>query len=392
MVETLPTVRADPFCPPRDVTRGDRPLRRLAYPDGHLGWLVTGHALARAVLADSRFSARLELVHAPIRKPEVDGFTTGKPGPGYFQAMDPPEHTRFRHPLARHFTVRRVNQLAPRIERIVHDRLSAMEQAGSPADLVELFALPVPSLVICELLGVPYADRAEFQRNGSIMFSLDATSDDAATAYTAILDYLRELIHRKRMTPTDDLLSGLATSGELTDDEIAGVAMFLLIAGHETTANMLSLGTLALLRHPDQLDLLLQRRAAIDTAVEELLRYLSIIQFGTMRTALEDVQLGGEHIATGETVTISFAAANHDRTHFDHPGTLDLLRDASGHLAFSHGVHQCLGHQLARIEMRIGYDQLFRRFPSLRLAVPFDEIPFRNDMIVYGVDRLPVAW
>lgn len=392
MVEALPTVRSDPFDPPPGLTSGQAPLRRLTYPDGHVGWLVTSHALARAVLGDSRFSARLDLVRPPIRKPQVEGFTTGKPGPGFFQAMDPPEHTRFRRPLAGQFTVRRMNQLRPRIQRIVTDHLDAMDQAGPPVDLVTAFALPIPSLVICELLGVPYADRDEFQRNGSIMFSLDASSEEAAVARSSVLAFLLDLIERKRANPAEDVLSGLATGGELTDDEIAGVAMFLLIAGHETTANMLGLGTLALLRHPDQLEFLLQGRTSIDTMVEELLRYLTIIQFGTMRTALDNVELDGQMITAGETVTISFAAANRDSARFANPGALDVFREASGHLAFSHGVHQCLGHQLARIEMRIGYAELFRRFPALRLAVPLAEIPFRTDMIVYGVDRLPVAW
>ncbi|TKG66994.1 cytochrome P450 [Prauserella endophytica] len=393
MAAVLPTRRDNPFDPPPDLADEERPLRRLAFPDGHTGWLVTGYALARAVLADVRFSSRLELRRQVVRRTETDEIRPGKPAPpGFFIAMDPPDHTRYRRLLTGQFTVRRMNQLRPRVEQIVDEHLDAMERTGPPTDLVSAFALPIPSLVICELLGVPYADRQRFQHDSAVLLSLDATVEDANAALASLTGYLAGLVERKRGEPADDLLSGLIEGGELTGDELVGIAMLLLIAGHETTANMLGLGTFALLTHPDQADDLRSGRVDEDKAVEELLRWLSVIQFGTTRTAAEDVELGGEVIRAGESVAISVPAANRDPERFAEPGSLDLGADAHGHLAFGHGVHQCLGQQLARIEMRVAYGALFRRFPALRLAVPPQEVPLRDDMSIYGVHSLPVEW
>ncbi|ASR35058.1 cytochrome [Prauserella marina] len=393
MPDLLPTTRVDPFDPPPELFGTDQPLRPLAYPDGHEGWLVTSHTLAKAVLADQRFSSKLELRRTPVRRPVVDDFRVGEPAaPGFFIAMDPPDHTRLRRQLTGQFTVRRMNQLTPRIEQIVAEHLDAMEQAGPPADLVQAFALPIPSLVICELLGVPYADRAEFQQASSVLLGLDSTDEQAAVAMKSITGYLAGLVGRKRAEPEDDLLSGLTEAGELSDDELVGVALLLLVAGHETTANMLGLGTFALLQHPEQAEALRSGAVPVDNAVEELMRYLSVIQFGTTRTALEDVELAGRLITKGQVLTLSLPAANRDPEKFPNPAELDLGGDAHGHLAFGHGVHQCLGQQLARIEMRIGYAALFERFPGLSLAVPPSEVPVRDDMAIYGVHRLPVSW
>lgn len=317
----------------------------------------------------------------------------GKPArPGFFLFIDPPSHTRYRRLLTGHFTVRRMKQLEPRIEEIVADHLDAMERSGPPVDLMEAFALPIPSLAICELLGVPYSDREDFQRNSLTPFNLDATDEQASSALQSLDQYFAELIRRKRNDPADDLLSALVASGELSDDELTGVGMLLLLGGHETTANMLSLGTFALLSHPDQADALRSGDASMDQAVEELLRYLTIAQFGLPRTALEDVTLDGQLIKAGQTITISLPAANRDPERFDNPDQLDLSRSATGHLAFGHGIHQCIGQQLVRVEMRIGYTALFRRFPTLRLAVSPEEVPLRSDMVTYGVHKLPVAW
>ncbi|MFF5991651.1 cytochrome P450 [Prauserella flavalba] len=392
MAAVLPTRRDNPFDPPPELADEERPLRRLAFPDGHTGWLVTGHALARAVLADVRFSNRLELRRQVVRRTETDAIRAGRPAPpGMFIGMDPPHDTRYRRLLTGQFTVRRMNRLRPRVEQIVGEHLDAMEQAGPPVDLVSAFALPIPSLVICELLGVPYADRERFQHDSAVLLSLGATVEAANAALASLTGYLAALVERKREEPADDLLSGLIEGGELTGDELTGIAL-LLVAGHETTANMLGLGTFALLTHPDQADALRSGRVDEDAAVEELLRWLSVIQFGTTRTAAEDVELGGELIRAGESVAISLPAANRDPERFAAPGTLDLGTDAHGHLAFGHGVHQCLGQQLARIEMRVAYGALFRRFPTLRLAVRPEEVPVRDDMSIYGVHSLPVEW
>lgn len=399
MIESLPTVRCGPFDPPSELGtfRESKPLRRLMFGDGHIGWLITSYDLAKSVLADPRFSARAEL-----QRPEVPPRPRGstKPGqpeparPGLFIRMDPPQHTRYRTLLTRHFTVRRMNELESRVERIVDDHLSGMQAVGPPADLVEAFARPVPSLVISELLGVPDTDRHEFQQLLAESFNGEVrTEEEAISLQNRSLNFIGRLIHHKRQQPSEDLLSALIGSGELTDDELEGMTFLLLVAGHETTTHMLTLGTFALLSNPDQLKSLRVGLSSVDNAVEELLRYLTIFHFGITRTALVDVELHDEVITEGECVSISLPAANRDPSEFyGRPGELDLSRKASGHLAFGHGIHQCLGQQLARVQMRVGYAALLRRFPTLRLAVPPEEVLLRDQTIIYGVYRLPVAW
>ncbi|MDR8413471.1 cytochrome P450 [Nonomuraea sp. 3-1Str] len=394
---TMSTDRERPFDPPDRLTElgGEAPLHRLTFADGHEGWLATGYTAVRAVLADPRFSNRPEHIHPTIparaavaKELREKAFVP----PGFFLRMDAPEHTRYRKLLTGQFTVRRMKQLEPRIEEITHARLDAMEAAGKPADLVEQFALPIPSLVICELLGVPYGDRERFQRDSKALLALESGAAEVMDAMTSMTSYLGELIRRRRAEPRDDLISGLAQGGELADDELTGVAFLLLVAGHETTANMLGLGTYALLRNPDQLAAMRDDPSVVDNGVEELLRYLTIIHIGPIRTALEDVEVEGVAIAKGQSVALSLPVANRDSARFPGGDTLDVTRPAGGHLTFGHGIHQCLGQQLARIEMRIGYRALLRRFPGLRLAVPPEEVPMRTDMSIYGVHRLPVTW
>jgi cytochrome P450 len=262
-----------------------------------------------------------------------------------------------------------------------------MARQGPPVDLVEALAQPIPAQVICELLGVPYDDRARFQADALALFRLDLAPEELSAAYAAVHGYVAELVAAKRAAPTDDLLSGL-TESDLTDEELVNIGFTLLGAGLDTTANMIALSAYALLCHPEQLPAL---HAEPDHAVEELLRYLSIIP-GTVRTALEDVELGGQLVRAGESVTVSVPAANRDPAAFADPDTLDLRRRTSQHVAFGHGIHQCLGQQLARVELRVALPALFERLPGLRLAVPPEEVPLRTDMVIYGVHRLPVAW
>ncbi|WP_406864257.1 cytochrome P450 [Streptomyces sp. HUAS MG47] len=389
----LPTQRAAgcPFDPAAGLgpLREELPLRRMAYPDGHAGWLATGYAEVRAILADPRFSSRYELLLLP--------FPGGPEGPlppaptGDMTGMDAPEHTRFRRLLMGRFTVRRMRLLTERVEEVTAERLAAMERQGPGVDLVTVFAQPIPALMICELLGVPYADRETFQRQAATLMSQDASLEERGAAMTGLTEYMHALVVAKRAEPTDDLLSDLARESDLTDEELTGLGAFLLAAGLDTTANMLAHGTFALLSHPAQAAALRAEPELAGPAVEELMRYLSIAHT-TVRSALEDVKLAGQVIRAGESVTLAIDAADRDPRRFDDPDALDLRRGGSGHLAFGHGIHQCLGQQLARVEMTVALPALLTRFPTLRLAVGPEDVPLRTDMNIYGVHSLPVAW
>jgi cytochrome P450 len=247
--------------------------------------------------------------------------------------------------------------------------------------------------VICELLGVPYDERDEFQQGTSRMLDTSLPFEETRAAAQSVRDYVGSLVARKRVEPGDDMISGLFESDPtLTDGEVAEMGLLLLIAGHETTANMLGLGTFLLLQRPAQLAKLREDPSLVNNAVEELLRYLSVVQYGTMRGVIEDVEIGGQQFRKGETVICSLAAANRDPARFDNPEILDITRTHSTHVAFGHGIHQCLGQQLSRIEMQIAFRELFDRFPNLRLAVEPDEVKLRTTSVVYGAASLPVTW
>ncbi|MEV1011588.1 cytochrome P450 [Streptomyces sp. NPDC049881] len=389
----LPTHRSAPFDPPDGLRtlRERGPISPLTYPDGTVGWLVTGYSTARTVLSDPRFSARQDRKLMPVSA-GIGDEQRRPPDPGVFVSMDPPEHTRYRRLLAGEFTARRMRRLTPLVERIVEARLDAMERTGPPVDLVSVWALPIPSLVICELLGVPAGDREAFQRDCGIMVTLRSSAEDVAAANMRLMAFMRELVRLRRARPADDLISALAAGGELDEDELTNAATLLLLAGFETTAQMLALGVFALLRSPAQCAAVREDDQVVDNAVEELLRYLSVIQFGLVRAATEDLELDGVRIRAGDVLTCSVPIANRDPGRFTDPDTLDVRRPVPGHLAFGHGIHQCLGAQLARLEMRIAYPALLRRFPGLEPAVPPESVAMRHDTTVYGVHSLPVRW
>ena len=272
-----------------------------------------------------------------------------------------------------------------------------MLASEGPVDLVQAFALPIPSLVICEMLGVPYAERAEFQQRSAVLVSVDLPDEVVMRASDELSEYMAGLVIAKQADREDDLLSRMITRAEeqgrpLSVEEAVSMGITLLIAGHETTANMIGLSTLALLRAPDQLDALRNDPEVAPTAVEELLRYLTVIQFGLFRYALEDIPLGDETIKAGEYLVAAISSGNRDERVFPDPDQLDLSRKASAHLAFGFGPHQCLGQQLARVELQEVYTRLYSRIPTLRLAVPFEDIKFKDNTLVYGVRALPVTW
>ncbi|RPK82848.1 Pentalenic acid synthase [Streptomyces sp. ADI98-12] len=353
-------------------------------PNGRPIWLVTRHEDVRAVLTHPRISAN----------PDNEGFpnvgeTMGVPKqeqiPGWFVGLDSPEHDRFRKVLIPEFTVRRVRELRPAIERTVDERIDAMLAGGDTADLVNDFALPVPSLVISSLLGVPSADRDFFEsRTRTLVAIRTSTDEERAEATRQLLRYINRLIVIKRKWRGEDLISRLLSTGQLSDEELSGVLLLLLIAGHETTANNIGLGVVTLLSHREWI--------GNDRLVEELLRLHSVADMVALRVAVDDVEIAGQVIRRGEGIVPLLASANHDSEAFGCPHAFDPERTERRHVAFGYGVHQCLGQNLVRVEMEIAYRKLFERIPDLRLAVPEDQLAYKYDRILFGLHELPVRW
>ncbi|MDD7919985.1 cytochrome P450 [Actinomycetospora callitridis] len=366
--------------------------RRVATPFGHEATMVTRYADVRELHGDpERF--RLDRVPAPpaLVAAGRDTAEFRRRQAGNLLGQEPPDHTRLRRMLTGEFTVKRMKRLVPRVEEIVTEHLDAMEKAGPPAELVADFALPVPSMVICELLGVPYEDRGEFTERSARQLDSTIEAGERMRLADESRVYMSSLVSRHREAPGDDLLGMLIRehSDDVTDDELIGIGNLLLVAGHETTSNMLSLGTLALLEHPDQLARVRDDPSAVDGAVEELLRRLTVVHGSFPRAVVADTTLGGHPVAAGELVIASLVAANHDPEVVEHAEELDISRPPSPHLAFGHGIHHCLGAPLARIEMRVAFPALLQRFPGLRLA---GEPEFRHRTLIYGLHRLPLAW
>jgi cytochrome P450 len=396
-VPAFPMKRGCPFDPPPELSRlrAESPISRVRLWDGSTAWLLAGYADQRAMLSDPRFSA-------DVRTPGYPHVTAASAARRRriraFISMDNPEHDVYRRMLTGTFMIKKVEALRPSIQQIVDDLIDGMLGGTPPIDLVTEFALPVPSLVICRLLGVPYSDHAFFQRCSRVLVSTRSTAEQAMAAADELRDYLARLVDRKNGDPSDDLLSRLVVeqlrTGGMTRSEIADMAVLLLVAGHETTANMIALGTLTMLQHPGQLAELRESDdpKLVANAVEELLRYLNITHSGRRRVALEDVEIGGQLIKAGEGVIAANDSGNRDESAFPDPDVLDIHRQARHHVAFGYGIHQCLGQPLARVELQVVYSTLYRRIPTLRLAVPLEEINFKHDMLIYGVHELPVSW
>lgn len=390
-------IRRDGFDPTPELRqiREDSGVSVTTNAFGMRSYLATRHEDIKAMLADhERFSNRRPTEMVAASAPEMTAEELANAHVGNLLGLDPPEHQRLRRMLTAEFTIRRINRLQPRIVEIVDQHLDAMQTAGPPIDLVSHFALPIPSLVICELLGVPYEDRDDFQRRSNRQLDFSAPIPERVELQRQSREYMRSLVRRARRDPGEDILGMLIREHgtELTDDELVGVAGLLLLAGHETTANMIGLGTLALLRHPDQLAAVRDDPDAVGPAIEELLRWLSIVQNAIARVTTTDVEIAGVHIPAGQLVLASLPSGNRDPEFIDAPDTLDIRRGAAGHLAFGHGVHHCLGAPLARMEMRIAFPALLRRFPTLALAEPFEDVQFRSFHFIYGLKALEVKW
>ncbi|MDC0771437.1 cytochrome P450 [Streptomyces sp. HD] len=390
----MPRQSRCPFDPPPALKQLQEkgPLTRVRLWDGSEPWLVTRYAEQRALLGDPRVSADTDRPGYPTKA----GPEAGE-GKLSFIMMDDPEHARLRRMVTAPFAVKKIGALRPAVQRIVDGLIDDMLAGSGPVDLVDVFALPIPSLVICELLGVPYEEHEFFQENTKTMVRTTATPEERGAASREVAGYLAGLLGKRLTEPKDDLLSAIAariTAGELTHQQATEMALLLLIAGHETTANMIALGTLALLQHPDQLKLLRETDDPkfVAGAVEELLRYLHITHLGRRRAVTGDIEIGGQVIKAGEGVIMVNEIGNRDPEVFADPDRLDLTRDARRHVAFGFGVHQCLGQPLARMELQVVYGTLYKRIPTLKLAGALEDVRFKTDAFIYGVHELPVSW
>ncbi|MFC1402699.1 MULTISPECIES: cytochrome P450 [Streptacidiphilus] len=388
----FPLDRPEPLAPPQEyqLLRQERPASRITLYDGSQAWLLTRYEDVRSVLTDLRFSADARRDGFPFVSPAVRASVGGRTP---FFRMDPPDHDRIRRMLTRDFMVKNIEALRPQIQQIVDGFLENLLAQPQPADLVREFALPIPSAVIARLLGVPYEDHEYFQSRGQRMLSRDSTLQESAQSVVDLREYIGRLAESRLTDPGDDVLSRLVVereaTGELDREDVKSTGLLLLVAGHETTANMIALSVATLLGHPEQLAALRADPALIGNAVEELLRFLSVVHSGVPRVALEDIEIAGVTVRAGEGVIASIPAANWDPEHFATPEDFDIHRDARRHIAFGFGIHQCLGQPLARVELEIALTTLLRRLPGLRLA---DGAEYAPEKAVYGLHRLPVAW
>ncbi|MFD1151744.1 cytochrome P450 [Saccharothrix hoggarensis] len=352
-------------------------VHRIPVPFGLRVWLVTGLDEAKKVLSDTgAFSNDYARLGAAVRIEQ---------SPGGLGFADPPDHTRLRKLLTPEFTMRRLSRLVPRIDAIVTERLDAMAAVDGPVDLVQEFALPIPSLTICELLGVPYEDRDRFQELAAARFDLFGGAGQALGAISESLSYMEEIVRRERRSPGDGLIGMIIREhgDAVSDVELAGLADGVLTGGFDTTASMLALGAIVLLTDDEARAAMRDDDAATAPMVEELLRHLSVVQVAFPRFARHPLDVGDQRIEEGDVVVVSLSAANREEvSDFDH------RRGSSAHLAFGYGAHRCVGAELARMELRAAYPALLRRFPKLRLAT--DSPDFRTASIVHGVDKLMV--
>jgi cytochrome P450 len=393
----FPVPRVCPFHQP-ERSSGEpagKPVSRVSLPTGSPAWLVTGHALVRQILMDPRASSdRTHPGFPHLNAVPVANLPKSTPP---LIALDPPEHTVHRRMFISEFTVKRMQQMRPRIQQVVDGCIDELLAGSRPADLVQALSVPVPSMVMCELLGVPYEDRTYFKERTRVLLKRNSDPAEARTSLMELMGYFDRLITGKEEAPGDDLLGRAIVkyreTGTYDHHYMVKSAALLLNAGHETTANMISLAVVALLEHPGQLADLRADPRHTPQAVEELLRYFSVVDHTMARVALDDIEIGGETVRAGEGLIVLPSTANRDGEVFDHPDRLDISRaDVRRHVAFGYGNHQCLGQNLARVELEIALNTLFARVPGLTLVKPVEELAYKDQEQVYGLYELPVTW
>lgn len=373
--------------------RSSAPVTAVVTPEGLRVWLVTRYEDVRAALADSR------LAKDWVRHMTPEDFDINMdPVQAYLDQhmlnLDPPDHTRLRRLVVKAFTARRVAALRPRISAITGGLLDAMAAGPAETDLIEAFAFPLSVTVICELMGIPVADRESFRAWSGTLLSSRGTREQSRAAAVEMHDYFTRVVAQRRQSPTDDLISALIDardSGDaLTENELLSMIFLLLVAGHETMVNHLANGALALLTHPQELARLRDDPSLLPSAVEELLRYANPLNIATERFTLEPVAIGDVVIPAKEWVMLATSSANADPSRFADADRLDVGRDASGHVGFGHGIHYCLGAPLARIEGEIAFGALLSRFPRLALTVAPSSLRWRPSSLIHGLEALPI--
>ena len=391
----FPFRRSRPLDPPDmyAIARSERPIYPVRLWNGRRAWLVTRHADYRAIIMDPRFSSEFGHPDFPAITPArvvVDKRERA------FVGMDNPRHDHYRHMMIKEFSLKRMTELRPEIQAITDRLLDRIEEKGPPADLIADLGFALPSLVMCLLVGSPYEDHTYIAKCAAGRHGLTQTPEQALELADALVAYCSRLIDTKERMPADDFPSRVIAEhikgGALTRAEFAEILAMILRAGHDTTTNMIGMGTLILLENPEELARLKSDPSLVEKAVEELLRLVAPVQFSPRRVAIADAEISGTLIAKGEGVFLLSAAANRDPEMFTAPDRIDITRDARHHMSFGYGLHHCLGAALARIELQVVFSTLFRRFPGLRLAATLAELPFKDDMQIYGVRRLPVAW
>lgn len=396
MAPRYPFQRTCPFDPPGEFATGraQAPLLPVTLWDGRRAWVVVAHDVVRSILMDdARFSGRMGHPDFPTvtaARVVVDRNERA------FVGMDNPEHDRFRRLFTREFSVRRMQALIPQMETLAHGLIDEMIAAGPPADLVAALAVRYPSLVVSALFGSPYEDHPFIIDCAAARHGLKQSPEEAEVKARALAGYVLKLIEAKEREPGDDMVSRViaehVATGRLSREEFAEIGAMILRAGHDTTTNMIGMGTLFLLTDDALRADLAADPAKIEAAVEEFLRYVSPVQFSPRRVALEDVEIGGILVKKGEGLFMSLPAANRDPALFPDPDRIDVGRDNAQHLTFGYGIHQCLGQMLARFELRVMYAAILARLPTLKLAVPLAQVRFKDDMQIYGVHNLPVTW
>lgn len=392
-IPSFPMPRECPFHPPAPLTelRRHDPVSKVRIFDGSEHWIVTSYAECRQLLRDPRLSSNFYLPGFPHHVPGIKAL---RETPS-FATLDPPEHSKHRQMFTSDFSLERVEQLRPTIERMVDDHLDEMESHGAPVDLMQALLYPIPSLAVAALMGVPSGDHEYFNAAASQILARTSTLEQSQEASKGLKQYLAGLITERTERPQDDLLSRLGqqiSAGTLSEEEALSDALLILVAGHDTTANQMGLGVLTLLENPEQFALIRQGTVELTVAIEEILRFITVVQFGRRRIAVDDIEIAGKTIRKGDGVIVMTETANRDETMFDQPDTFMVDRNPNRHMAFGFGVHQCLGQRVARTEMEIVLQKLFDRFPNLHLARGVDELEFNWNEMFYGAREIPVAW